>query len=168
MVAGAAPRRCLNSPTGISCFFLSLQSGNQLTTPQMSGNLQGFNIQSHYQWRKPLVLHLLVTLLLINQQKHFIPPLHPTPPPTPASPRNTIGNGYSVLLIDIKKRSKFGNLELENYLSHEMSSVVISSHGWRFQLLNQNPDHVDEDHYVDLWKQSNWRFSFMKYMFKIS
>lgn len=109
MVAGAAPRLCLNSPTGISCFFLSLQSGNQLTNPQMSGNLQGFNIQSHYQWRKPLVLHLLVTLLLINQQKHFIPPL-----PPPPSPRNTIGNGYSVLLIDIKKISKFGigNLSL--------------------------------------------------------
>lgn len=95
MVAGAALRLCLNSPTGISCFFLSLQSGNQLTNPQMSGNLQGFNIQSHYRWRKPLVLHLLVTLLLIyahstitsssvDQQKHFIPPL----PPTPSSPQH--------------------------------------------------------------------------------
>lgn len=31
-----------------------------------------------------------------------------------------------------------------------MSSVIVPDHGWRFKLLNQNPDHVDEDDYVDL------------------
>lgn len=31
-----------------------------------------------------------------------------------------------------------------------MSSVIVPGHGWRFKLLNQNPDHVDEDDNVDL------------------
>lgn len=31
-----------------------------------------------------------------------------------------------------------------------MSSVIVSSHGRRFKLLNQNPDHIDEDDDVDL------------------
>lgn len=39
---------------------------------------------------------------------------------------------------------------LKSVDSHEMSGVIVSSHGWRFQLLNQNPDHIDEDDYVDL------------------
>lgn len=43
-----------------------------------------------------------------------------------------------------------GPVVLKTVDSHEMSSVIVSSHGWRFQLLNQNPDHIDEDDYVDL------------------
>lgn len=118
MVAGAAPRLCLNSPTGISCFFISLQSGNQLTNPQMSGNLQGFNIQSHYQWRKPLVLHLLVTLLLINQQKHFIPPL--PPPPSPQYHWEWV---FSVAYWCKKKE---GNLEIWNWKSISHMKCPVS------------------------------------------
>lgn len=34
-----------------------------------------------------------------------------------------------------------------------MSGVVVSCHGWRFQLLDQNPDHIDEDDYVNLAKK---------------
>lgn len=34
--------------------------------------------------------------------------------------------------------------------SHKMSSVIVPGHGRRFKLLDQNPDHIDEDDYVDL------------------
>lgn len=38
----------------------------------------------------------------------------------------------------------------EGFYSHKMSSVTVSSHGWRFELLNQNPNYIDEDDNVDL------------------
>lgn len=34
--------------------------------------------------------------------------------------------------------------------SHEMTCVTVPGHGGRFQLLDQNPDHVDKDDNVDL------------------
>lgn len=33
---------------------------------------------------------------------------------------------------------------------HVMAGVVVSGHGWRLELLNQNSDHVDENENVDL------------------
>lgn len=36
------------------------------------------------------------------------------------------------------------------YDLHKMPSVIVAGHGWRLQLLHQNPDHIDENDYVDL------------------
>lgn len=141
---------------------------NRHTDPQLFGNLQGLSIQSHYQLRKPLVLHLLVALPLIcalaniisssiNHQKHscFFPP----------AARCLEGffilrciSKYLLLFFKMCKKSgcvsRWGCSWVGNIsYSHEMSGVVVSCHGWRFQLLDQNPDHVDEDDYVDLAKK---------------
>lgn len=39
---------------------------------------------------------------------------------------------------------------LECWDLHEMTSITVSCSGWRFKLLDQNPDNIYEDDYVDL------------------
>lgn len=58
--------------------------------------------------------------------------------------------GEGTLICSIESDNIKAVVHLEGVYSHKMSSVTVSSHGWRFELLNQNPDYIDKDDNVDL------------------
>lgn len=102
---------------------------------QLFGNQLGMSIQSHYHlcssdsWKAPFILSLNWTFW---------------------KDISLIQASEGTLICFIESDNINAVVHWAGIYSHKMSGVTVSSHCWRFELLNQNPDYIDEDDNVDL------------------